>query len=160
MNYSSSLPDFPTNVIVAQTQSWVTPSQLANLVSNVLLVYFPIADLRNSGFNVLSQFLAPAPFSLNPPVRFPAVSAYVSTLDPVFNRILSQLLQALSYKDRLVEKTNIGNTICSTTSNTPQYLIALHSFSAAKLELINYIANYNNYIDRAIFENTYSLTWS
>lgn len=160
MSYSSPLPTFPTNFIVAQASQWFTPTQLASLLSNIFLVFFPIVESRSTGFSVISQQLAPAPFSLNPPVRFPAISAYLTTLDPVLNRILSQLMQALSYKDRLIEKTNIGNTVCSITSNTPQYLAALHSFSASKLELVNYISDYNNYYDRSTFETLYSLTWS
>jgi len=100
------------------------------------------------------------PFSYVPPSRFVSPGAYITTLDPTLARIISQLLNALSYKDRLFEKTNIGNTTVSASSNTPQYLIALNSFTAARLELVNYVSDYRNYYDRNRFETTYSLLWS
>lgn len=161
-SYTSLLPDFPTNIIIAQNATWYTVTSLQNLLTQLNTVYFPIVDSRSTGYDCITALINTAgpPFSYQPPVRFLSPGAYLSSLDPVINRLLSQLQTALAYKDRLLEKTTIGNTTVSTTSNTPQYLLALHTFYQAKLNLTDYINNYTNYTDRTLFEASYSLSWS
>jgi hypothetical protein len=158
MSYTSTLVTFPTSFIVASTALWYTPAGLRLITQILNSVYFPISDSRSQAFESINQILAPTPFSQT--VRFPSPGVYVSTLDPQLLRILSQLCSALSYKDRLLEKTTIEKTTVSVSSNTPYYLAALHSFTAAKLAFNLYITNYINYYDRFVFESTYSLTWN
>lgn len=160
MSYSSALPDFPTNVIVAQSLTWITPQSVQKLINALDSVYFPIVSSRETGYEVLRSLVGPPPFSFMPPFRFSAGTAYLSSIDPVLDRILEQLMSSLSYKDRLLEKTNIGNQVCSVTSNTPQYLLAFNSFQSAKLELVRYSNDYTNYFDQFTFETYYTLTWS
>lgn len=158
--YSSTLPTFPSNILVAQNTLWYSSSTVQLVISTINNVYFPIAEDRSQAFDVIVGVVTQVPFSYIPPSRFNSPGVYISTLDPLLNRILSQLLSALSYKDRLIEKTNIGNFTNSTTSNSPQYIAALNSFTSARLALIDYTSDYRNYYDRFTFETNYSLTWS
>jgi len=156
MSYSSPFQQFPTNLIVAQQAIWYSAEQLNDLILRISTVYFPIVESRSTGFDSLTAIFPP-PFALN--VRFPAASAYVSTLDPVLSRILSQLSSSLSYKDRLIEKTAFSSN-APITSNTPLYVASFNSFTSAKLALVNYFADVNNYLYRAKFELNFQLTWS
>jgi hypothetical protein len=160
MSYHSTLPVFPTNIIVAQSQQWYSPKALNQILSALSQVYFPVCESRSTALEAINSLITDAPFSYIPPNRFPSPGIYLSSLDPVLTRLLSQLNSALSYKDRLIEKTNIGNTTVSTTSNTPQYLQSLNSFVSSRLLLSQYVADYNNYTDRSVFENQYQITWS
>jgi hypothetical protein len=160
MSYSSPLPDFPTNLIVAQHSSWINSTNVNKLITTLTALYFPTVDSRITTLEVINSIVNTTPFSFDPPVRFPSPGAYLSTLDPLLDRIINQLRSALQYKDRLLEKTNINNQVCSVTSNTPAYLAAFNSFHNARLELILYVNNYTNYFYRTQFENLYTLTWS
>lgn len=160
MSYSSPLPEFPTNILVAQSAIWLAQKPLSSLLAALNSVYFPIVDSRQTGLEVLNSLVSTPPFSYDPPVRFPPFGAYLTGLDPVFDRLISQIRSALQYKDRLLEKTNIGNQVCSVTSNTPAYMAAFNSFHNGKLELIKFVNDYNNYYYRTNFELLYSLTWS
>jgi hypothetical protein len=160
MSYSSTLPTFPTNIIVAQSLQWFSTHTAQAIVTTLSRVYFPICESRSTALESLNSLVTDSPFSYIPSNRFPSPGVFLSSLDPVLIRLLSQITSALSYKDRLIEKTNIGNTIISTTSNTPQYLAALNSFTSAKLLLSQYLSDYTNYIDRTTFETLFQLTWS
>lgn len=155
--YNSNLSDFPRNIIVAQQQNWITATQIQKIVWIVDRTYFPINDARTQTLTAITDIIGNAPFSLT--VRFPSDSAYVTTIDCSLSRIINQITSALNYKDRLIEKTNVGNTTVSTTSNTPQYIAALNSFNAARLQLSIYVSDYRNYFDQHKFERYYSISW-
>lgn len=158
VQYQSNLDTFPGNILVAASASWYSTSQIGTLTQVINQVYFPITESRSSALDNINKF-SPPPFSYNPPVRFPVDTAYVSTTDSVFQRIISQLVSALAYKDRLIEKTNVGNTQCSVSSNTVYYIAAFNSFNNARLLYNKYVTDYRNYIDQLSFEKAYRLNW-
>lgn len=160
MSYSSALPTFPVNILVLQAASWFTPNELISLTTGLRTVLFPIVDQRASGFGMLASLIQRAPFALDPPVRFPASSAFATDYDFALTKLLSQLRTALSFKDRLLATSSTAVTDRAVTTLSPEYLAALASFQAALADLIQYTLTPTNYYDRLSFETTFNLTWS
>jgi hypothetical protein len=159
MSYTSTLPDFPRNILILQHSYWYDPCALHKLCSTLTNVYFPVADQRLMGFTALSAF-KPAPFALAPPIRFPSDLAYCTDYDPVLAKLFSQLRGSLSFKDRLLATSSVGVTDRVITSMSAEYLAAFNAFQNALNDLVAYANDYSNYYDRLLFESTFSLTWS
>jgi hypothetical protein len=159
MPYTSSLPDFPRNLIVSAAANWFPPAVLAQICTSLRTIYFPIAEQRLQAYSQLSSLTCPAPFQYTPAVRFPADSAYASDFDPALSKLLSQLRTALSYKDRLLQTSSVGVNDRSISSQTPEYISALNSFQNALADLTSYTFDPSNYYDRFLFETTLSITW-
>lgn len=163
MTYSLLIQSNLTNVVMLQSQRWFSAAQLRSLLERLQLVYFPSADSRSAALALLQSDPCSPPFLVFPAsdsFRFLPDSAYVSTADPVLQRIFYMLQASLSYKDRLLEKTNIGNVTASVSSNTVHYLAALQQFSDALLALSSLQSDSLRYYTRARFESELGLSWS
>lgn len=159
--YQSYDLNFPNNIIVASNSFWYTRLQINIILKAINNVYFSATDSRAAGFDTINQSF-PAPYSYIPPVRFPddgGSGPYLTTFDPLFQRIINQLSSALQYKDRLIEKTNVGNVTCSVSSNTTLYVAAFNSFNNAKLEFTRYVNDPRNWFDQSYFERYFRVTW-
>jgi hypothetical protein len=160
MSYSSLLPDFPRTLIVYGANQWFSASDLAQLAQKLASVYFPIGDQRNLGFSLLTSVNAPAPFSFDPPVRFPATGIYASDVDASLSKLLSQLRLATSFKDKLQQTSSLGVSDRAISSLSSEYLAALNTFTTALSDLFAYCVDPANFYDRLTFETSLSLSWS
>jgi hypothetical protein len=157
----------PFELIAAQAfsfQSWYSASSLTSLLRALDQLNFPITDQRSTGLTWLSQFSSPPPVTFlspdTPDTRFLPTGIYLATADPVISALFSQLRGSLSYKDRLMEKTTVGNTTMAISSNNAPYLAALHTFTRALANLHLYSSGPGPWYDRLTFEDRFSLTWS
>jgi hypothetical protein len=162
MTYSSTILNFPRNIIVLQYLRWFTPACLLDLMRLLRTIYFPIVEARAQGFAALALPEAVAPFSVinSPQTRFPTTQVYATEADPVLSRIFSQLSSSLSYKDRLLATTNTGVTDRNVSSLTAEYVSSFNAFQSALLALTDYIANPDNFYSQRDFEAAYTLTWT
>lgn len=161
MSYISPFPDFQVSLATLSQQNWLPVSLAYNLVNQLFHIYFPAQDARNSGLSVVESFInhiPPFTFSPDLQTRF-GDDVWVNMSSPFLYGLLSQIASCLQYKDRMFEKTNIGNTTVSTTSNTPAYLRAFNSYFIAIRELSDALADVTNLWNRRKFEMYYVLTW-
>jgi len=150
MGYSSPLPQFPTNIIVIASARWWSVSRISSLFTTLSSFYFPAHASRETALE-LFHGLNQAPFSLDS--RFPT-DPYISDSDPYFGKLIYQLVAALTYSDRLLNKSG-GNT-----SNDSTYLAAKSSYFNVLPLFLAYIRDPQNYLVQASFEQLYTLTWS
>jgi hypothetical protein len=151
MSYSSPFPAFPRNLIVLSFSRWWSAEQASQLLISIQANYFPAHSVREASLSLLAS-AAPAPFTLN--TRFPA-GAFITDADPLLLSIIAQLTSALSYSDRLLNKTGTAQT-----SNDATYLAAKATYSNGLLALATYIRDPANYYDQSSFEAQFGLTWS
>lgn len=149
MVYVSDLPTFPTSLIVASCAKWWSAAAISQLLATLSSAYFPAHASRETALAVFNS-LAAAPFSID--TRFP-VDSFVTDLDPYFSKLIGQIVGALSYSDRLLNKNG------GPTSNDAAYIAAKSSFFTVIPILTAYIRDYNNYYDRAKFESHFQVSW-
>lgn len=162
MSYTSVYPSFPLQLSTLSNQFWVPVQVAFQVLAQLDKVYFPAQDARVSGLQIFDAiYFAIRPFVYNPTQqsRFDATNFWVNFSTPGLFNIISQIQTALLYKDRMFEKTNIGNNTVSQTSNNPNYLAAFASFNNAVRVLSETLTDITYIWDTAKFENTYSLTW-
>jgi hypothetical protein len=156
MVYTSPLPAFQRYLLTLQFARWWSVDQATSILNNLQSLYFPSHASREAGPSLIFTTLA-APFSVT--VRFPDQQIFITDFDPNLSKLISQLLSALAYSDRLLNVTaqRVANP---TTSNDPIYLAAKNSYYTALSQLAEYIRDPLNYYDQATFEQTYNLSWS
>jgi hypothetical protein len=154
MVYVSTLPNLNRNLLVIQYARWWSAFDFSRLISSLASTYFPAHASRETSLS-LFDVPNPAPFFVDS--RFLS-GAYVTDADPFLNKLLFQIVAALSYSDRLLNKTTqSGNQ--SVSSNDPIYLAAKGSFFTVLPQLFDYARNPVNFYDQSTFETFYNLTW-
>jgi hypothetical protein len=162
MPYSSPFPDYALILSTQSYQDWVPLSKAFEILHTLRLVYFPIQDSRTSGatfIDSINSSIRPLVFNTSNQTRF-SDGYWVNLSNTVLSSIISLILTALQYKDRMFEKTNIGNTTVSQTSNTPQYLRAFDSFNNGLRLLNQALSDQTSVWDRSRFETEFALTWT
>jgi len=162
MTYTSVFPSFPLQLSTLSNQFWVPIAVAFQVQAQLDKVYFPAQDARVAALQIFDLiYLSVKPFVYNPTQqsRFDLTNYWVNFSQLGLFNIISQIQTALLYKDRMFEKTNIGNNTVSQTSNNPNYLAAFASYNNAVRVLQETLTDITYIWDTTKFENTYALTW-
>jgi len=172
-----------TNAAIRQVQAqqnnpWYQVQVISSLLSKIKFLQFSIQAERTLAANELQTMVSLTPYAVqldneqdsSTNIRFPIGVLYINGgLEP-YNSYFQNLASSLNFKDRIGEKTMVGNFAGpSSTQNsfTPPVMPILSSSNDASQAFYNTITAFQNSIssnnllfDQTAFEDYYQITWS
>jgi len=148
-----------------------------DVINAIRAINFNIVAERTTALNSIGALPGDAPFAIaldnnqnsTTNVRFPAGIVYVCEAIQPWNGFFQTLISALSFKDRTMEKTMLGNMQqAATTQNsaTPSTMVNFSSQSDASQAFANTITNMLDAVsstqgifNQARFEQEFNVTW-
>jgi hypothetical protein len=126
--------------------NWYSSSTVSSLFVALQTVNFSAVASRANGLACITSLPDVSVASID--YRFPSPGVFVSSVYPPFQRIVSDLLSALSYKEPRTEG-----------ALSEFYVTSFNAFHATLLELSNFLRTGTGFQDRTTFEEYYGLIW-
>jgi len=160
-----------------QNANWYKNQLLMDVVNAIRAINFNIVAERTTALNSIGALPGDAPFAIaldnnqnsTTNVRFPAGIVYICEAIQPWNGFFQTLISALSFKDRTMEKTMLGNMQqASTTQNsaTPSTMVSFSSQADASQAFANTITNMLDAVsstqgifNQARFEQEFNVQW-
>jgi hypothetical protein len=166
-----------TRIQGLQNTSWYKIQNLAPMLNEFRSVNYFVQAERTAALNTISNLPNDCPYAValdneqqsTANIRFPPSIAYVCAAVQPWNSYFQVLTSALSFKDRIMEKTMLTNAQQAQTTqsaNTPSTTMAMSNISDASQAFSNVITNMFDAIaqnagvfSQASFEQNFNVAW-
>jgi hypothetical protein len=160
-----------------QNANWYKNQLLMDVVNAIRAINFNIVAERTTALNSIGALPGDAPFAValdnnqnsTTNVRFPAGIVYVCEAIQPWNGFFQTIISALSFKDRVMEKTMLGNMQAPQTNQnaaTPSTMVAFSSQADASQAFANTITNMldalsstQGIFNQSRFEQEFNVAW-
>jgi hypothetical protein len=167
-----------TTAQAQQNNSWYQVQTLSTLLGRMKFAQFSIQTVRTEFLEALQNMISLTPYAIgldnqqdsSTNIRFPLSILYINGGISPYNSYLQSLASALSFKERVQEKTMLGNAAAPSSiqsTSTPSTMPTLSNYNDASQLFYNTVTAMQNAINQSLlvfsqpsFEQYYELTWS